>query len=107
MKESARHESCCGVHSRTGGHRGRLADQRIFVERWGGLAGTLGGDGWITWQADIKHVHRGNDPYGAPQTLTEVYREKAVYVLSGGKVVGGVERARMTGSGTGTDVIYS
>ncbi len=64
------------------------------------------GTGRITWEVNIKHVHRGNDPYGAPQTLTEVYREKAVYVLSGGKLVGGLERARMTGSGTGT-AIYS
>ena len=76
------------------------------MERWGCVAGALGGTGRITWEVNIKHVHRGNDPYGAPQTLTEVYREKAVYVLSGGKLVGGLERARMIGLGTGT-AIYS
>src|SRR4249920_355931 len=61
------------------------------------------GGGRITWVVKIKHTFRGKDPYGRPETLTETYREKAVYIVDA-KVVGGLARAKMTGSGTGTDV---
>lgn len=68
----------------------------------GGLADVPWRAGTVTFVANIDKTLHGKDSYGAPLSLTERYRETAVYTLTGKSAGGDLMQAKMTGSGTGT-----
>jgi hypothetical protein len=60
--------------------------------------------GTITFIANLSKTLYGKDSYGAPLSVTERYRETAVYTLTGKSAGGDFMQAKMTGSGTGTTI---
>ena len=60
--------------------------------------------GTVTFTANIDQTLHGKDSYGAPLSVTERYRETAVYKLTGKSAGPTLRQAKMTGSGTGTRI---